>query len=97
MYEHDPPPFPARVFATVALFQAGLERAARRAGLSPVGPTEPAMIALHVAGEVVDAAIVDVSAGPDHVTLTLSEDLGPEAWAVLHRLVSELLGTTDRR
>lgn len=97
MYEHHPPPFPARVTATVALFQAGLERAARRAGLSPVGPTQPALIALHAAGEVVDAATVDVSAGSDHVTVTFSEDLGPEAWAALHRLVSELLGTTDRR
>ena len=97
MYEHHRPPFPARVTAAVALFQAGLERAARRAGLSPVGPTEPALIALHAAGEVVAAATIDVSAGSDHVTVTICADLGPEAWAALHRLVRELLGTADQR
>jgi hypothetical protein len=61
-----------------------------------VGPNEPALIALHVAGELAGDAAVDVSAASDHVTVTVREDLGPEAWAVLHALVRELLGATDQ-
>ena len=97
MYESYLPPFPARITSAVALLEAGLERAARRAGLRLVGPTEPALIALHAAGEVAAGAAVDVSAASDHVTVTITDDLGPEAWAALHALVRELLGATDQR
>ena len=100
VYESQVSPLTARVTAALALLQAGLERAARRAGLRLVGPAEPALIALHTGGEGPAGAAgapVDVSAASDHVTVTITDDLGPEAWAALHVLVRELLGVTNQR
>jgi hypothetical protein len=92
VYEHAPPPFSTRIAASTPLLRAGLERAARLAGLTPVTAEEHALIALHCDDDSETDAPVDVRAGPDRVIVTISRDLGPETWAALRQRTRELLG-----
>jgi hypothetical protein len=91
VYERSRSPLPTRVVADSSLLRAGLERAARMAGLTPVAATEPALIGLHCDGDTTDAP-VDVRAGLDRVTVTIVGDPEPETWAALRALTHELLG-----
>ena len=96
MYEPSDPPLPAHVVANIALLRAGLERAARIAGLTPVAAGEPAVIALRCeGGPGVDDAPVEVRAGLDGVTVRIARDPDPEIWAALRLLASELLGRPE--
>ena len=102
VYEPPESPLPARVVASTSLLRAGLERAARIAGLALVAPTEAAAIALHCDDDAGatrndDAAAdspVDVRAGLDRVTVTMAYAPGPETWAALRALIHELLNET---
>lgn len=92
VYEPAPPPFSTRIAANSPLLRAGPERAARLAGLIPVTPSEDALITLHCDDVAETGTPVDVRAGLDHVTVTISRDLGPETWTALRKLTHELLG-----
>ena len=95
MYESSEPPLPTRVVAGTALLRAGLERAARSAGLTPVASTEHAVIELRCDDDrdAETGAPVDVRAAVDRVTVTIARDPGPRAWAALQALTRELLGS----
>lgn len=98
MYEPSDPPLPAHVVANTALLRAGLERAARIAGLTPVAAGEPAVIALRCeGGPDVDDAPVEVRAGLDGVTVRIARDPDPEIWTALRMLAGELLGRSEDR
>lgn len=103
MYVPEGPLLSTRVCASPALLQAGLERAASIAGLQPVEHGAPAAIVLRSSSDDANDTIVlpgdiaiDVTAGRDHVTVTIAFDPGPEVWAALRALVHELLGGDDR-
>jgi hypothetical protein len=96
VYEPSHPPLPTHVVANTALLRAGLERAARIAGLTPVDPDEPAVIALRCeGGPNVDDASVEVRAGLDGVTVRIARDPDPEIWTALRMLAGELLGRAE--
>lgn len=92
MYETPEPPIPTHVVAGTALLRAGLERAARIAGLTPVDPSVRAVIVLRCEDDAENDAPIDVRAGLDGVTVTIARDPDPEIWAALRALASELLG-----
>jgi hypothetical protein len=97
VYESPEPPLPAHVVASTALLRAGLERAARIAGLTPVASGQPAVIALRCEDAPDIDAPVDVRAGLDGVTVRMARDPDPELWAALRVLAGELLGAGDER
>ena len=97
VYERSQPLLPARVVASTSLLRAGLERAARNAGLTPVASGEPAVITLHCDANTPCDAPVVVRAELDRVTLTIASDPGPEAWAALTALTRELLNEPRAR
>ena len=94
VYEPPETPLPTRVVASSALLRAGLERAARIAGLTLVAPTESATITLHCDDDLDTDAPVDVRAGLDRVTVTMNYGPGPETWAALQALIRELSNET---
>jgi hypothetical protein len=95
VYEPPDRPLPAHVVASTALLRAGLERAARIAGLTPVDSGQPAVIALRCEDAAGFDAPVDVHAGLDGVTVRMARDPDPELWAALQVLAGELLGPAD--
>ena len=95
MYEPPEPRLPAHVVASTALLRAGLERAARIAGLTPVAAGQAAVIALRCEDAPNIGEPVVVRAGLDGVTVTLARDPDPELWAALRVLARELLGRTE--
>jgi hypothetical protein len=97
VYEPSDPPLPVHVVANTALLRAGLERAARIAGLTPVDPDEPAAIALRCEGDPNIDASVEVLAGLDGVTVRIARDPDPEVWTALRALAGELLGQAEGR
>jgi hypothetical protein len=92
VYESPDIPLPAHVIASTALLRAGLDRAARLAGLTPVASGQPAVIALRCEDVPSIDAPVDVRAGLDGVTVRIARDPGPALWAALRLLAGELLG-----
>jgi hypothetical protein len=94
---HVPSHVPAHVIANTALLRAGLERAARLAGLTPVDPGEPAVIALRCEGGARIDAPVEVRAGLDGVTVRIERDPDPQIWTALRMLAGELLGHAEDR
>jgi hypothetical protein len=92
VYEPPEPRLPVHIVASTALLRAGLERAARIAGLTPVASGQPAPIALRDEDQPGRDAPVDVRAGLDGVTVRIARDPDPELWAALRVLAHELLG-----
>jgi hypothetical protein len=90
MSEASSGPVGARVVASAPLLQAGLERAARAAGLR-VGVEEQATIGIRSPNAGPTHAAVDVCADATQVTITLAAVPDPETWsrllALLHQLV----------
>jgi hypothetical protein len=81
----------ARVVAAAPLLQAGLERAARAAGMRVAARGEPATIGLRSPDAGPAHAAVDVCADATHVTVTLAAVPDPETWRRLLALLHELL------
>jgi hypothetical protein len=97
VYETPERPLPTHVLAGTALLRAGLERAARIAGLTPVGPSERAVIVLRCEDDAENDAPIDIRAGLDGVTVTIARDPDPETWTALRALAGELLGGAGER
>lgn len=100
MYEASSPPDPRRpipawIVASTSLRRDGLTRAARIAGLQPVTTTETALIGLRCDDDGDTGAPVDVCAGLDRLTVTISAAPSPAAWAALLTLANTLLGNVD--
>lgn len=86
---------PAWIVTSTALRRDGLTRAARIAGLQPVGPTEAATIGLRCDDDAETGAPVDVCASLDRVTVTITSDPGAAAWSALLALTHTLLGDIE--
>jgi len=84
-------PVGARVVAAAPLLQAGLERAARAAGLRIAGRKETAAIGLRSPDSGPTPAAVDICADAAQVTITLAAVPDPETWSRLLALLHELL------
>ncbi len=93
---------PMRIDAPTALLAAGLRRAAESAGLAAAAAGERARVRVHtddhhtdedtVDGDsVVEAFAVDVEVAEDHVVVTMRCAPGPETWAALRSLVTQLV------
>jgi hypothetical protein len=91
MSEANSGPVGARVVAAAPLLQAGLERAARAAGLRIAGREETATIGLRSPNTGPTHAVVDICADATHVTITLAAVPDPETWSRLLALLHELL------
>jgi hypothetical protein len=91
MSEASSGPVGARVVAAAPLLQAGLERAARAAGLRVAAGGETATIGLRSPNAGPAHAAVDVCADATHVTITLAAVPDPETWSRLLALLHELL------
>jgi hypothetical protein len=91
MSEASSGPVGARVVASAPLLQAGLERAARAAGLRVAGGEEMATIGIRSPNAGPTHTAVDVCADATQVTITLAAVPDPETWsrllALLHQLV----------
>jgi hypothetical protein len=81
----------ARVVAAAPLLRAGLERAARAAGLRVAAGEEPATIGLRSSNAEPAHAEVDVCADARQVTITLAAVPDPKTWSSLLALLHELL------
>ena len=72
--------------------EAGLLRAATKAGMQAVAGTEHPDVTLHSSDHPQDSAPVDVCAELGRVTLTVSGRTHPAIWPILEALVAQLLG-----
>jgi hypothetical protein len=84
-------PAGARVVAAAPLLQAGLERAARAAGLRIAAGEETATIGLRSPNAGPTHAAVDICADAADVTITLAAVPDPDTWSRLLVLLHELL------
>lgn len=85
-----------RIDAPTTLLAAGLRRAVESAGLASAAAGERARVRVHTddhtdEGTVDEEFPVDVEVAEDHVVVTMRCAPGPETWAALRSLVTELV------